>query len=153
MSARRHNRASCPRGIGPGVLARHARSLLRSETGTAAIEFAVVLPLFVLGVVGIFGIGWAMNGVMAVRHALDETSRQLLLTPTLTQAEMQKKIDADISYLGNSKVTVQLTYDSPSGDFTLVHAKALYPFDIPIPVLNMVPLEYQASIAVPIKTN
>ena len=127
--------------------------MLTDERGTAAIEFAVILPVFTAGLVAIFVFGWAINGVMAVRHALDETSRELLLSPTLTQSEMQKKIDADVAYVGDSNVTVALTYDAPSGDFTIAHATASYPFTVSVPFLNDLSFEYKSSIAVPLKTD
>lgn len=128
-------------------------AIWRASEGTAAIEFAVIVPLFVTVIVGIFAIGWATNGVMAVRHALDQTGRQLLLNPTLTQQDMQKTIDGEVAYLGDPNVSVQLAYDTSNGSFTVAHVTASYPFTIRVPFLNDLSLKYQSSIAVPLKAN
>lgn len=52
-----------------------SKSKLRNEKGTSAIEFALVLPIFVSIVFGIFQFGIAFNNWIAITHAAREGAR------------------------------------------------------------------------------
>jgi len=51
------------------------RSKLRNEKGASAVEFALVLPIFVSVVFGIFQFGIAFNNWIAITHAAREGAR------------------------------------------------------------------------------
>ena len=52
-----------------------SKSKLRNEKGASAVEFALVLPVFVMLVFGIFQFGIAFNNWIAITHAAREGAR------------------------------------------------------------------------------
>ena len=52
-----------------------SKSKLRNEKGTSAVEFALVLPIFVSVIFGIFQFGIAFNNWIAITHAAREGVR------------------------------------------------------------------------------
>ena len=51
------------------------KSKLRNEKGASAVEFALVLPIFLMLVFGIFQFGIAFNNWIAITHAAREGAR------------------------------------------------------------------------------
>jgi len=58
-----------------GVLARPARRQLRFEEGAAAVEFALLLPLFVMLTIGTISAGFSFHAWLNVTHGAQESSR------------------------------------------------------------------------------
>ena len=52
-----------------------SKSKLRNEKGASAVEFALVLPIFIMLVFGIFQFGIAFNNWIALTHAAREGVR------------------------------------------------------------------------------
>ena len=52
-----------------------SKSKLRNEKGASAVEFALVLPIFVMLIFGIFQFGIAFNNWIAITHAAREGAR------------------------------------------------------------------------------
>jgi len=52
-----------------------SKSKLKNEKGTSAVEFALVLPIFIMLVFGIFQFGIAFNNWIAITHAAREGAR------------------------------------------------------------------------------
>jgi len=52
-----------------------SKSKLRNEKGASAVEFALVLPIFLMLVFGIFQFGIAFNNWIAITHAAREGAR------------------------------------------------------------------------------
>ena len=52
-----------------------SKSKLRNEKGASAVEFALVLPLFVMLIFGMFQFGIAFNNWIAITHAAREGAR------------------------------------------------------------------------------
>jgi Flp pilus assembly protein TadG len=52
-----------------------SKSKLKNEKGASAVEFALVLPIFVMIVFGIFQFGIAFNNWIAITHAAREGAR------------------------------------------------------------------------------
>ena len=51
------------------------KSKLRNEKGASAVEFALVLPIFISVIFGIFQFGIAFNNWIAITHAAREGAR------------------------------------------------------------------------------
>ena len=52
-----------------------SKSKLRNEKGASAVEFALVVPIFLMLVFGIFQFGIAFNNWIAITHAAREGAR------------------------------------------------------------------------------
>ncbi|WP_206435745.1 TadE/TadG family type IV pilus assembly protein [Tsuneonella rigui] len=53
------------------------RSLLKDRTGSAAIEFGLIAPVFLTMLLGVFQVGVWMQSYNAMRNAITETARSV----------------------------------------------------------------------------
>jgi Flp pilus assembly protein TadG len=67
-----------------------SKSKLRNEKGASAVEFALVLPIFIMLVFGIFQFGIAFNNWIAITHAAREGARLAVVG----QYDEQRVIDS-----------------------------------------------------------
>lgn len=69
-----------------------ARKLGADRTGSAAIEFAVAVPVLVSLIWGIFQIAILYRANAGMQHALGEAARYATLYPTPTDSQIQSKV-------------------------------------------------------------
>jgi Flp pilus assembly protein TadG len=70
--------------VNKGMLQRRGKLLFHKETGQSMVEFAMILPLMVLIVLGIFEIGRAFFAYIAISNAAREGVRMYTFTPNTT---------------------------------------------------------------------
>lgn len=63
------------------------RRMFRSEAGTAAVEFALVLPILITLVLGIVEYGRLYNLQISLSNAAREAARTMVVTGSATQAQ------------------------------------------------------------------
>lgn len=128
-----------------------AKRYIRDERGSAAVEFSLVLPTFLVMIAGIFAVGWAAHSTHNLRFALAEGARALQLKPTLTQTELQTFVRSKV-YDGHNPemINVTLSLSPLSGGVQLAHATASYPVSIMVPLLGSYSFSYSVSMTVPI---
>lgn len=114
----------------PGLL-----SLWRCMSGAVAVEFALVFPLLVVFVLGIYAVGSVMHCISSVRYALEETGRMLQMNSSLTQGDLQAAIDQKLAHYGKQAVTLTKTVDKDSYGSTVAHLTATYPYYIAVPFI------------------
>jgi Flp pilus assembly protein TadG len=110
-------------------------SLWRSTSGAVAVEFALVFPLLVVFVLGIYAVGSVMHSISSVRYALEETGRMLQMDSSLTQEDLQTAIDQKLAYYGKQAVTLTKTVDTDSYGSSVAHLTATYPYYIAVPFI------------------
>ena len=127
------------------------KRIIRDDRGSAAVEFSLVLPTFLVMVVGIFGVGWAAQSTHNLRHALAEGARALQLKPTITQTELQTLVRSKIlEGHGPENVSVTLTVDPLSAGVKLAHTTASYPVTFIVPLVGSYSFSYSVSMTVPV---
>ena len=121
------------------------------DRGSAAVEFSLVLPVFLVMITGIFWVGWAAQETHNIRFALAEGARALQLKPTLTQTELQTLVRSKV-YDGHDPeyVSVTLTIDPLSAGVQLAHTTASYPLTFTIPLVGSYSFSYSVSMTVPV---
>ena len=72
------------------------KQLKRDERGVAVIEIAIVLPVLILFIYGIFQIGILYQANAGMQHALGEGARYATIYPTPTDTQIKAKIDAAV---------------------------------------------------------
>jgi len=128
-----------------------AKRFLSDVKGATAVEFALVLPAFLMMVLGIFWSAWAIHCTQSVRYALSEGARVVQLNPAITQTELQTFVRNNVNIGDDSgSVTVTLTFDPVAGGTQLAHTTATYPLSFTIPWLGTYAASYSVSLTVPV---
>ncbi|HEU5481558.1 MAG TPA: TadE/TadG family type IV pilus assembly protein [Sphingomicrobium sp.] len=86
---------------------RRLRHLLADRIGSAAVEFAIAVPVLVMMVWGIIQIAIVFQANAGMQHALGEGARLATIWPTPGDTLIQNKITAAKFGLGNG------TWDTP----------------------------------------
>lgn len=127
------------------------KRFIRNDRGSAAIEFSLVLPVFIVMIAGIFTVGWAAHSTHNLRHALAEGARALQLKPTITQAELQTLVRSKVfEGHGPEDVSVTLTFDPLASGVQLAHTTATYPVKFMVPLVGSYSFTYSVSMTVPV---
>jgi Flp pilus assembly protein TadG len=88
--------------------------VLRGERGQAMVEFALVIPIFLLLVIGVIEFGRAWNLQQTLADASREGARRAaVFDPTLTQATVEAAIRAKIAASGFNPALATITW--PTG--------------------------------------
>lgn len=126
------------------------RSLRRCREGGAAIEFAIVFPLLVTLLFGIFQIGVAYHNAGTVRYGLERAMRQVFLNPNLTAQQLEDALRGEMAGSPISgRIDVALRRETVNGVVTAV-GETNYTAEIVIPLLGAIPVRFDAAVTVPI---
>jgi Flp pilus assembly protein TadG len=125
------------------------RTLWRDRGGAAAVEFAFVFPVFIAMVTSIFQFGWAQHKLSSIRWAMEAASRELQLTPTLTQAQMSTKVKAKLADIADQNVTITMTTDTVSGA-KIAKLTGVYTSNVGVPYLATYPVNWTTTVTTPI---
>ncbi|MER8594827.1 pilus assembly protein [Mesorhizobium sp. M1182] len=126
------------------------RAFIRGASGGAALEFALIAPILIMLLIGIFAFGWALNAMSRVRYTLETSSRALQMKNSLTEAEIKAIATAKLLSLGLTDVDVTIAIDAPSGGFRMAHLTAKYAFAIEFPYFDRYSINYATTVTVPL---
>jgi Flp pilus assembly protein TadG len=115
--------------------AARARRYLGDRHGGAALEFAMLGPVFLMFMIGFFQVAWAMYCASSVRYALHNSARALVINPSMSASDFQTMVKSAVSPLAAENVTVTLTKTTPSSGLQLSTATATYSYQIVIPFM------------------
>lgn len=99
------------------------------------LEFALLGPVFILFLIGVFQIAWAMYCANSVRYALQNSARALVLNPTMSQSDFQSLVQSAVTPLAGETVAVSLTKTFPNAGLQLAQATATYDYQIVVPFM------------------
>ena len=94
---------------------RITRDRTHDQTGAAAVEFAIVLPILILLVFGIVQFSIAFNRVQGLQAAAREGARVAAL-PQSTQADVRSKVTSALSGVLPSGTPPTITISPSSGN-------------------------------------
>lgn len=137
----------CARAV-PAGLASRRLDLRRCDSGVAAIEFAIVGPLLIMLLVGIFSVGSVLHSLSSVRYALGETARVLQLNPKLSQSELQVRLDEELKEYGKGSVMLTMTIEKDASGSDVARLKATYPYLIAVPFIPKYEGAYKQSVEI-----
>jgi Flp pilus assembly protein TadG len=90
------------------VLRYRLRRQSRKETGTATVEFAIVLPLFIGLLFSIIEFGFLFKDLLVVQQAAREGTRSAAIGKTTT--EVTARVNGSLADLSSSRLTTYLEY-------------------------------------------
>lgn len=98
----------------------------KREDGQAMVEFALILPIFLLILCGILDFGWLFYNQLSLNNACREGARYAVVNTAEdanTQAIINHIENATTTVFANDGVDIEVTYSSPndptSGDITV----------------------------------
>jgi Flp pilus assembly protein TadG len=121
------------------------RRVAAATDGATALEFAMVLPVFVAIMFGTFQFGLAQHNLSSLRYALGGASRTLMLNPTMTQTQVSNLVKANLQDIADPNVTVTMaTFTSGSGK--IARLTGVYSSYIGIPMVATYPLNFTTTV-------
>jgi len=118
---------------------RYIRRFGSAQSGVAAVEFAFLMPVLIMFVIGTYAIGLTMHRISSVGYALEETARALQLNPNMTDTQLQSTINQNLAPLGKESVslTKSVTKDASNADVAILTLSYSYVVDTPfVPVYS-----------------
>lgn len=126
---------------------RGVRSLARPRRGQALVETALVLPIFLLVVFGLFDLGRVVFLKVELENAVREGARAGMVMATLDQAEVQNSVTRQPGLAG-AAVTASCTDPSPCAYGSRLTVAATLPVTLVAGVLPLPSLTLSASTSV-----
>ncbi|WP_243124594.1 TadE family protein [Clostridium sp. AWRP] len=125
---------------------------LKNEKGQALVEFAMILPILLLLVMGIVQFGMVINSYLTIENASREGARAGIIGST--DEEIRYLIAATSPNLDPKNLTVTITPDESSrrsGDSLIV--KVTYKYNLTVPIIsslfnNVIELNGQTTMRV-----
>lgn len=138
-----------------------ARKLCKGRAGQAMVEFALVVPIFLLLVIGVIEFGRAWNLQQTITDAAREGARRaVVFDPTLTVAEVQTAVKAKIQAAGFDSAQATIVWQDCTaactavadfnaltrGDVLNVQVRMPYRFMFLKPLVNLVNTSANGSL-------
>ncbi|HET9161669.1 MAG TPA: TadE/TadG family type IV pilus assembly protein [Caulobacteraceae bacterium] len=120
----------------------------KDSGGAAAVEFAIVVPVFLAIMMTIWEFGWAQHKLSSIRFAMEKASRDLMVNNSLTEAQMSTKVKGYLNGVADQNVTITMTSDTVSGA-TVKKLKGVYSTSIGIPGMATMPINWQTTVTTP----
>jgi Flp pilus assembly protein TadG len=127
------------------------RSGLADEGGATAVELALVLPMLVTFILGIWYLGWSLNLGSEVRHAVELGSRIYITNPSATSTDLSTAVSSHLTDMQVSAISLSTTSQTV-GTTTSQHIAWSFSTTPPIPFVSSIPITFSGSYDVPAAT-
>ncbi len=126
-------------------------ALGRSRRGATAVEFALIAPIFLIMVFGVFEVGRAMWIKSSLQFAVEEAGRYAIVntsatTTTVATYAQTRYTDSGLSATG---VTFAATQDT-TGGVTYVSITGSFVFSVQVPIVPFPSITLNAKSRVPL---
>jgi len=134
-----------------GTVARVFRNLRRSRCGATAVEFAMVAPVFLIMVIGVFELGRAMWIRASMQYAVEETTRFAIVNTSATTSALATYASTAYSSSGINiaGATFSATQATTSG-ITYVTISGSYDFSVIVPLVPIPDVTLTAKSRIPV---
>lgn len=120
----------------------------RGERGAAALEFALVAPLFILLLIGIVQFGIMMHSANAVQWAVERGARTALVAGAPSQAALQTVVDEVLAGVApGARLAIGWTIDA-SGSIPLARITGTYVHTVDLYVLPAFDARFPVDVTV-----
>lgn len=121
------------------------------ESGAAAVELALVLPVFLALVFGIFNYGWALYVGSDVRHAIERCSRLLLVDPHTTQAQLRTAVAGRLKVARIDDLNLTLSNQTLTGGTPVARISWTYSYTVAVPFVPQAVFNFDNHLIVPLR--
>jgi Flp pilus assembly protein TadG len=127
-----------------------SRSLFRSPRAATAVEFALVTPVFLIMVIGIFEMSRAMWIKSSMQYAAEETTRYAIVNSSATTTDLEAYATTALSnsgmkisgasFIATLTVSGTITFIQVTGTYSFSSLVPLVPFpDVTLSVKSRIP--------------
>ena len=117
--------------------------------GASAVEFAMILPVFVSMVMGTIQMGIVYYQAGTVQFALEEAARQVMVNPDMSSGQIQTSIENKLADLTSQSVTVTYSLDN-SGPISIAQVNASFSIQVVIPFVPSFSIPFNAQTQIPL---
>ncbi|MBP2159336.1 MULTISPECIES: TadE family protein [Asticcacaulis] len=125
------------------------RRLTRNRRGATALEFAIVAPVFIAMVFGVFNLGYALYCGAAVRHAIQESSRLLMFDPNTTASTFKTAVVSKLVNVPVTNLRIAITDETVTQTQHLKRVTWTYNYMVYAPFITSKAFEMGSSVTVP----
>ena len=125
---------------------------LRNNDGAAALETALVAPIFITMVLAIFQVGWALYCGAEVRHSVERSTRLLIADPDTPITTIRTEVLGRLSAADADDVTLNMTTLTVGDDGQIARLTWTYGYAIDAPFMAPVVLDFGSSMVVPLRS-
>jgi Flp pilus assembly protein TadG len=128
------------------------RKLMRlsaDNSGASALEFALVLPVFVMMVFGTIQLGLAYYFAGSVQFALERTARMTMVDQDMSAGQVQTAFANELSAFTNQNISITYTVDN-GGPVPIAELSATYVHEFVVPLVPAFDLEFDVETRVPL---
>ncbi len=126
-----------------------ADRLGREKRGAAAVEFAMVAPLFLMLAIGGMEVSIALHKGSSVQWAIEKAARTAMITPAIDQAGFQELVDGNLTAMG-VEADVNVAYSKQTGsEIVLARAQATYVHTMRPILLPEIEVSFESDVSFP----
>jgi Flp pilus assembly protein TadG len=127
------------------------RDWRRCQAGATAVELALVLPLFIAMVFGIFNYGWALYCGGEVRNAVENASRLLIVDPDTSLEDIQAAVAGRLTGASIDDVTLTMATETVGATTHVARVSWTYAYVVETPFIDQTILTFDSSIVTPLR--
>jgi Flp pilus assembly protein TadG len=121
------------------------------DSGAAAVELALILPIFLTFVFGIFNLGWALYCGAEVRHAVERSSRLLIKDPTTSAAVILTDVKSQLSSANPAAVSLTKDTESLGAGGGIAKLNWSYAYTLTSPFIKTTTFHFDSVTVVPLR--
>jgi Flp pilus assembly protein TadG len=122
----------------------------KAEGGAAALEFALVCPVFLAMLFGTIQMGLAFYFAGSVQHALERTARLTMVEQDMSSGQVQTAFSNELAAFTDQDITINYTVDD-SGDVPIAQFTAAYVHEFIIPFVPIFSITFDVETRVPLE--
>lgn len=111
---------------------RHFKHLRTSQSGVAAVEFAMIMPVLLVVILGVLQLGILFSANAGLQTAVGEAARYATIYPTPTDAEIKARASSKKFAIDSGRIS----------DFTVVRGTSNTVNYVEVSMTYSVPLEF-----------
>lgn len=129
------------------------RGFGRDRSGATALEFALVSPILIMGLIGVFNIGYSVYCGGTVRNAIERSSRSLILNPATPAATIEADAMDMLVAVPVDDLNVTITTEQIATDVQVRRVRWTYDFLLSVPLMSDTSISMGSSLVVPVVTS
>ena len=120
-------------------------------SGSAAVEFAILGPVFIAMLLAIVSLGKIYFDNQTLQTAVESAGRMIALSTSVSQSQLQTAVQNGLANIGNPSVTVTYTTTTING-VSVGHLSATMTRSYMVPLINNYTLTTTADTYLPPST-